>query len=198
MGKIRKVVITGGGTAGWVAAAALSHQFRDLLDIVLVESEQIGTVGVGESTIPPLRTFHRLLQIDEREFMRAVAATFKLSISYENWLRPGDHYFHPFGHTGLGTWACDFHHFWLDGLRRGMRSELGDFCRNPGLALRADSLCRTGRKAAITSGPRHASVHSTGSSRGQLCLPARRGSVRALPAPLRRAPRPQAHRGQDP
>ena len=128
MGKIRKVVITGGGTAGWVAAAALSHQFRDLLDIVLVESEQIGTVGVGESTIPPLRTFHRLLQIDEREFMRAVAATFKLSISYENWLRPGDHYFHPFGHTGLGTWACDFHHFWLDGLRRGMRSELGDFC----------------------------------------------------------------------
>ena len=128
MGKIRKVVITGGGTAGWVAAAALSHQFRDLLEIVLVESEQIGTVGVGESTIPPLRTFHRLLQIDEREFMRAVAATFKLSISFENWLRPGDHYFHPFGHTGLGTWACDFHHFWLDGLRRGMRSELGDFC----------------------------------------------------------------------
>ena len=76
--EVRKVVIAGGGTAGWVAAAALSHQFRDLLDITLVESEQIGTVGVGESTIPPLRVFHRLLQIDEREFMRAIAATFKL------------------------------------------------------------------------------------------------------------------------
>ena len=128
MGKIRKVVIAGGGTAGWVAAAALSHQFRDLLDIMLVESEQIGTVGVGESTMPPIRTFHRLLQIDEQEFLRAVAGTFKLSISFENWLRPGDHYIHPFGITGQGTWACDFHHFWLDSLRRGMRSELGDFC----------------------------------------------------------------------
>ncbi|MCB1590376.1 MAG: tryptophan 7-halogenase, partial [Xanthomonadales bacterium] len=89
---IRKVVITGGGTAGWVAAAALSHQFRDLLEIVLVESDQVGTIGVGESTIPPLRSFHRLLQIDEREFMRAVAGTFKLAISFENWSRPGESY----------------------------------------------------------------------------------------------------------
>jgi len=127
-GRIRRVVIAGGGTAGWVAACALTHQFRDMLEVTLVESEQIGTVGVGESTIPTIRTFHRLLGIDEREFMSSVAASFKLSISFENWLRPGARYFHPFGLTGLGTWACEFHHFWLDSLRRGVKSELGDFC----------------------------------------------------------------------
>ena len=76
-GRIRKVVIAGGGTSGWLAAATLAHQFRDLLDITLVESEQIGTVGVGESTVPTIRTFHRFLQIDEQEFLRTVAGTFK-------------------------------------------------------------------------------------------------------------------------
>lgn len=136
-GHIRKVVIAGGGTAGWLAACALAHQFRDRLDITLVESEQIGTIGVGESTVPPIRAFHRFLQIDEQEFMRACAATFKLSISFENWRRPGDRYIHPFGATGQGTWATAFHHFWLDSLRRGMPSELGDFCLET-LASRAD------------------------------------------------------------
>ncbi|MET0289557.1 MAG: tryptophan halogenase family protein [Pseudoxanthomonas sp.] len=127
-GRIRRVVIAGGGTAGWIAACALSHQFRDLLDIVLVESEQIGTVGVGESTVPPIRSFHRLLQIDEQEFLRAVAGTFKLSISFENWRHQGDRYIHPFGVTGQGTHICAFHHFWLESVQRGMGAELGDFC----------------------------------------------------------------------
>ncbi|ASR42700.1 tryptophan halogenase [Xanthomonas citri pv. mangiferaeindicae] len=136
-GRIRKVVIAGGGTAGWLAACALAHQFRDRLDITLVESEQIGTVGVGESTVPPIRTFHRFLQIDEQAFLRAVSGTFKLSISFEHWRRPGDRYIHPFGATGQGTWAAAFHHFWLDSLRRRMPSELGDFCLET-LASRAD------------------------------------------------------------
>ena len=127
-GRIRRVVIAGGGTAGWVAAAALSHQFRDRLDITLVESEQIGTVGVGESTVPPIRAFHRFLQIDEQEFLREVAGTFKLSISFENWMHQGDRYIHPFGATGRNTLVCAFHHFWLESLRRGNPSELGDFC----------------------------------------------------------------------
>ena len=73
-GPIRKVVIAGGGTAGWAAGALLAQQFADLLEITLVESEQIGTIGVGESTVPPLRTFHHLIGIDEREFRRATAA----------------------------------------------------------------------------------------------------------------------------
>ena len=78
-GAVRKVVIAGGGTAGWVAAMALSKQFGELLDITLVESEEIGTVGVGESTVPPIVAFHQLLGIDEREFMRECAATFKVA-----------------------------------------------------------------------------------------------------------------------
>jgi tryptophan halogenase len=125
---VKRLVIAGGGTAGWLAAAALSHQFHGILDITLIESEEIGTVGVGESTIPPIGNFHRLLQIDEQQFMRATAATFKLGISFENWRRPGDRYIHPFGITGKSAWACDFHHFWLHSLRRGVRSELGDYC----------------------------------------------------------------------
>ena len=141
-GRIRRVVIAGGGTAGWAAACALTHQFRDMLEVTLVESEQIGTVGVGESTIPTIRSFHRLLDIDEREFMSSVAASFKLSISFENWLRPGSRYFHPFGTTGVGTWVCDFHHFWLDSLRRGIRSELGDFCLET-VASRVDRFALT-------------------------------------------------------
>ncbi|WP_434030929.1 tryptophan halogenase family protein [[Pseudomonas] boreopolis] len=135
--RIRKVVIAGGGTAGWLAGAALSHQFRDLLDIVLVESEQIGTVGVGESTVPPIRNFHKFIGIDEQEFLREVAGTFKLSISFENWRRPGERFFHPFGTTGQGTLVCGFHHFWLDSLRRGLRSDLGDYCLET-LASRED------------------------------------------------------------
>ena len=103
--EIRRLVIAGGGTAGWLAAAAMSHQFHGILDIVLIESEEIGTVGVGESTIPPIRTFHRLLGIDEQEFMRATAATFKLGISFENWGKIGERYIHPFGITGKSTWA---------------------------------------------------------------------------------------------
>ena len=134
-GQIRKVVIAGGGTAGWLAAVALSHQFRDQLEITLVESEQIGTVGVGESTVPPIRAFHRFLQIDEREFLREVAGTFKLSISFENWRRPGERYIHPFGITGQDTLVCAFHHFWLESQRRGLQSSLGDYCLETGASL---------------------------------------------------------------
>ena len=126
--RIRRVVIAGGGTAGWIAASALVHQFRGLIEITLVESKRIGTVGVGESTVPPIRNFHRFLNIDEREFLSAVAGTFKLSISFENWRRHGERYIHPFGVSGKGTLVCPFHHFWFDSVRRGMQSELGDYC----------------------------------------------------------------------
>ena len=128
MNQIRRVVIAGGGTAGWMAAAALSQQFHGLLDLVLVESEEIGTVGVGESTIPPIRAFHKILGIGEQDFMRATAATFKLGILFENWGRIGDRYIHPFGEAGRSTWSCPFHHFWLHSLTRGVQSELGEYC----------------------------------------------------------------------
>jgi tryptophan halogenase len=126
--EIKKVVIAGGGTAGWLAAAALSHQLGRILEIMLIESDEIGTIGVGEATIPPIRVFHKLLQIDEQEFMRATAATFKLGISFEDWGLKGDRYIHSFGRNGKSTWMCEFHNFWLRSLELGVKSELGEYC----------------------------------------------------------------------
>ena len=125
---IKRVVVAGGGTAGWMAAAALSHQFKGIIEVTLVESDEIGTIGVGESTIPPIRSLNRLLRIDEAEFMRATAATFKLGISFEGWRNGKDRYIHSFGVNGRSAWACEFHYFWLHSLARGMRSELGEYC----------------------------------------------------------------------
>jgi tryptophan halogenase len=125
---VRKVVITGGGTAGWVTAAALAQQFGQLLDITLVESEEIGTVGVGEATFPSILAFHRLLELDEREFMRAAKASFKLGIQFENWGGLGDRYMHAFGTIGRSTWMGDFQHFWLAAREDGFGGELGDYC----------------------------------------------------------------------
>ncbi len=125
---VKRVVIAGGGTAGWLAAAALSRHLGPLLDITLVESDEIGTVGVGESTIPTARTFHKLLGIDERAFMRATQASFKLGISFEDWARQGDRYFHSFGQIGTSHWMGDFHHLWLEAKRQGFGGSLGDYC----------------------------------------------------------------------
>jgi tryptophan halogenase len=123
-----RVVIAGGGTAGWIAAAALSHQMGELLDVTLVESQEIGTVGVGEATIPPMRTFHRMLGINEREFMKATNATFKLGIQFENWKQIDEKYFHSFGMTGKQTIVTDFIHFWLRGRDLGFAEEFGNYC----------------------------------------------------------------------
>lgn len=125
---VRRVVIAGGGTAGWMAAAAISKVLGRRLDICLVESEQIGTVGVGEATIPTLVTFHRLLEINEQEFMAATRATIKLGISFENWLETGHRYIHSFGTTGKDHWTAGFQHFWLRGRERGLASDYGDYC----------------------------------------------------------------------
>ena len=125
---MKRVVVAGGGTAGWMAAAALSSQLGPLLDITLVESDDIGTVGVGESTIPTARTFNQLLGIDEPEFMRATQATFKLGIAFENWGQIGDRYIHSFGQVGKSTWMGSFHHFWLQARSAGYGGELGDYC----------------------------------------------------------------------
>ena len=124
---VRRVVIAGGGTAGWAVAAALAKNLGPLLEITLVESDLIGTVGVGESTIPTARRFHELLGIDEREFVCATQASFKLGIEFENWTRPGERYFHSFGVLGHSTWMADFHHVWLQAREEGVAGELGDY-----------------------------------------------------------------------
>ena len=126
--RIKKVVIAGGGTAGWMAAALLSKTMGKVLDITLVESEEIGTVGVGEATIPPLVTYLRLLKMKEQDFMAATQATFKLGISFENWKDVGEKYFHSFGTTGTDHWTAGFQHFWLKDRERGSRNPYGDYC----------------------------------------------------------------------
>jgi tryptophan halogenase len=118
---IRRVVIVGGGTAGWMTAAALAKLLPGQCDVRLVESEAIGIVGVGEATLPHIRAFNERLGIDEADFMAATRATFKLGIEFENWGRIGDSYIHPFGTFGPGMGEVDFHQFWLRLRQQGIK-----------------------------------------------------------------------------
>ncbi|HEX8622527.1 MAG TPA: tryptophan halogenase family protein [Allosphingosinicella sp.] len=106
------VIIVGGGTAGWMTAAALAKLLPTRCKVRLVESEAIGIVGVGEATLPHIRAFNERLGIDEAEFMAATRATFKLGIEFRDWGRLGDSYIHPFGTFGRGQGIVDFHQYW--------------------------------------------------------------------------------------
>lgn len=125
---IKRLVIAGGGTAGWMAAAAIAKTLGSQIEITVVESDLIGTVGVGEATIPSLAFFHKLLDLNEREFMQQTQATFKLGIHFEDWKTLGHSYFHGFGVTGKDCWAAGFQHFWLKARQQGMQTEFGDYC----------------------------------------------------------------------
>ena len=126
---IKRIVIVGGGTAGWMAAAALGRVMGALpgLSITLVESEAIGTVGVGEATIPQIHTFNAMLGLDEAEFLRETYATFKLGIEFVDWRAIGHRYIHPFGSYGIDMLGIDFHHFWLKAGVYGGTAELDAF-----------------------------------------------------------------------
>ncbi|MBY0418756.1 MAG: tryptophan 7-halogenase, partial [Pararheinheimera sp.] len=113
MTPIKKVVILGGGTAGWLSAALLKKVLGTVVDIELIESDAIGTVGVGEATIPPIRVLNQVLGINEAQFLRETKATIKLAIKFENWRAQGDSYYHSFGAPGRSLTFCHFHHLWL-------------------------------------------------------------------------------------
>lgn len=120
----RKIVIAGGGTAGWMAAALLKKILGDTAIISLVESEKIATVGVGEATIPPIQTLNRVLGIDERDFMLKTQASIKLAIRFEGWSHPGHDYFHTFGAPGQSSAFCAFHHYWVRARQLGLDADL--------------------------------------------------------------------------
>lgn len=126
--RLKHLVIVGGGSAGWMTAAALSSMLDSRkVRITLVESEQIGTVGVGEATIPDMINFNRLLGISEADFMKATDATFKLGIEFANWGRQGESYFHPFGEHGVDMQGVDFHQYWLLSHQNGSDRPIEDY-----------------------------------------------------------------------
>jgi tryptophan halogenase len=125
---IRSVVIVGGGTAGWMTAAALANAIRTGCTITLIESEEIGTVGVGEATIPPIRTFNEALGIAENDFVAATQGSFKLGIQFVDWGQQNHDYFHPFGTYGRNFDFLPLHQYWLAAQARGEAPELDELC----------------------------------------------------------------------
>ena len=128
--RTRRFAIAGGGTAGWMAAAALARFAPPGSSIVLVESEAIATVGVGEATIPQIHLFNGALGLDEAEFVRETRATFKLGIEFDGWLREGASYMHAFGDIGRGAGMLPFQHYWLRAQRLGFAHPLQRYSLN--------------------------------------------------------------------
>jgi tryptophan 7-halogenase len=125
---IRHLVIVGGGTAGWMAAAALARVLTSTsCEITLVESEAVCTIGMDEATMPSLPAFHRLLDVDEREFLSATRGTYKLATQFRDWGRIGEVFLHPFGPYGLDTQHSLFQAYWLKGRQEGHPSPLEEW-----------------------------------------------------------------------
>ncbi len=154
--EIRSLVIVGGGTAGWMTAASLAKVFGPRIKITLIESEEIGTVGVGEATIPAIKLFNTMLRIDEDEFVRETKGTFKLGIEFRNWLRKGHSYFHSFGDMGKDLAYIPFHHYWLADHLEGGKSSLWDYS----LSALASQQNRFDRRPMIPNSPLQGLTHA--------------------------------------
>jgi tryptophan halogenase len=150
--RIRSILIVGGGSAGWMSAAMLANVLRQDCQITLVESDEIGIVGVGEATIPPIRIFNEALGIDEAEFVRETRGTFKLGIEFVDWGSRGNRYFHPFGPHGRNFDTVPLHQYWLRAREMGLPDPLDDHSM-------AWHIAKQGRMAKPSPDPR--SVLST-------------------------------------
>ena len=144
----RSIAVIGGGTAGWMTAAALARLVGGKSAVTLVESAEIGTIGVGEATIPPIRNFNAILGLDEREFLRETKGTYKLGIEFRDWTRLGHSYFHPFGVHGADINGRYFHQYWLKLRQLGDETPIDDY-----------SLCAVAA-AANRAGPLTTDPHS--------------------------------------
>ena len=134
---VRAITIVGGGTAGWMAAAALARALGGRCAITLIESDEIGIIGVGEATVPHIKAFNQLLRIDEADFVRNTQGTFKLGIQFVDWLRKGDVYIHGFGtEIGHPLGVLPFHQYWIKAMRRGQARPLGAYTLNTEAAAR--------------------------------------------------------------
>ncbi|MES1158669.1 MAG: tryptophan halogenase family protein [Terricaulis silvestris] len=125
--RLRRIVIVGGGSAGWMAAAAIANAVRSGCAIELVESEEIGIIGVGEATIPPIKFFNTNLGLKEREFLAQTQGSFKLGIQFVNWAKQGHTYFHPFGRFGADFDVAPLHYYWLRARAHGDMTPLDDY-----------------------------------------------------------------------
>src|SRR5437870_6053888 len=123
----RRIVVVGGGTAGWMTAAALGRFCLPGMSVTLVESDEIGIVGVGEATIPSIALFDQSLGIDEAEFLAATGGTYKLGIAFDGWGKPDEAYVHAFGLVGSALGVVPFHHYWLRGRKLGIAKHLGHY-----------------------------------------------------------------------
>ena len=141
-----RIVIVGGGTAGWMCAAALARFAPPGYSITLIESDAIGTVGVGEATIPPIRRFNDALEIDEAEFLRATKGSFKLAIEFAGWVKEGHSYLHNFGEVGHQLGLLPFRHFWARARALGIAKPLAHYSAN-------ELAARNGRMSTDAKGP---------------------------------------------
>ena len=179
---VRSVVIVGGGTAGWMTAASLAHRLQRLgVTITLVESSSIGTIGVGEATVPAIRRYFQSLGLDAFEVMKATNGTIKLAIEFDGWKHEGHSFMHPFGRFGLEAGPVAFHHLWNRLRRQGDPGTLDEYAMGAQLA-------RAGRMTSAARQPARR-LRAFRLGRAFRCIP-----LRHLPAPVRGDTRRPAHR----
>jgi tryptophan 7-halogenase len=134
--KLKQILIVGGGSAGWMAAALFAHLFQGMYKIRLIESDEIATIGVGEATIPALKKYNELLELDEADFMKLTQGTFKLGIQFNNWQNIGSSYIHGFGVIGQDLGWLRMHQYWLRMQHQGEASDFANFSINTAAALK--------------------------------------------------------------